>query len=213
MTGRSRTGQSTTGVLLRSSLRAISRFATGLGFLLILITATPVLRWWTAALSSPWGPDSGDVLVVLGSETYDADTLGLHSYWRSFYGSLVWRTGHFGRVIVSGHNAAPLMADYLIAHGVPREAITVENKSETTRGNALETAKILDRNYGRVVVLTSDYHSGRALRAFRSAGVSATALPYPDAHKQMNGWPNRWSVFLTLADETVRTIWYTAHGW
>jgi uncharacterized SAM-binding protein YcdF (DUF218 family) len=194
-------------------LRWIYRFAAGLGFLVILISFTPVLRWWTAALSSPWGSDTGDVLVVLGGELYEPDTMGIHSYWRSFYGALVWRTGRFGRVIVSGHNAAPLMADFMVAHGVPREAITVENKAETTRENALEVAKLLGPTPGRIAVLTSDFHSGRAVRAFRNAGVRVTGLPYPDALKQMNNWLFRWTVFVTLADESVRTVWYTAHGW
>ncbi|MCU1324804.1 MAG: hypothetical protein JWN34_174 [Bryobacterales bacterium] len=183
------------------------------GFILLLVTLTPVLRWWTNALASSWGPDSGDVLVVLGNESYAPDTLGIHSYWRSFYGALVWRTGQFKRVVVSGKDIAPLMADFLATHGVPRDVIVVENKSNTTRENALEVEKLLGPKPGRVVVLTSDYHSRRALRAFQRAGVAATGLPYPDARKLLGSWLNRWTVFLTLTDETVRTIWYTAHGW
>jgi len=100
------------------------------------------------------------------------------------------------------------MADFLAGHGVPREAITVEGRAESTRENALFVAKLLGPKPRGVVVLTSDYHSARALRVFRQAEIGATALPYPDANKRMNAWTERWSVFLTLADETVKTVWY-----
>ena len=194
-------------------MRWLYRFAAALGFVMILVTATPVLRWWTAALSSPWGPDQGEVLVIAGGEMFAPDTLGISSYWRSFYGALVWRQGHFQRVIVTGKDAAPQMADFLAGHGVPREAIAIENEATSTRENAVNVARLLGPAPGRVILLTSDFHSGRALRAFRKAGVDATALPYPDANKRINSWKDRWQVFLMLGDETVKTVWYSAHGW
>ncbi len=189
-------------------MRWLYRTAAALGFLVILVTVTPVLRWWTAALSSHWGPNTGEFLVIPGAEMLAPDTLGLSSYWRSFYGSLEWREGHYGHIIVAGRDAAPLMADFLVNHGVPREAITTETASDSTRENAANVAKLLGPHPGRVILLTSDYHSARALRAFRKAGINATALPYPDANKRINSWKDRWSVFLLLAEETVKTAWY-----
>lgn len=188
--------------------RWIYRFAATIGFVFLIVTVTPVLRWWTTALSSPWGPDRGDSLVVLGGDMIAPDTMGISTYWRSYYAAFTWRTGHFDRVIVTGRDAAPLMADFLMGHGVPREAVVVEAKADSTRENATYVAKILGPKPGRVVVLTSDYHSGRALREFRRAGVSATALPYPDAYKRINTWAARWPIFLTLSIETAKTVWY-----
>lgn len=192
-------------------MRWLHRTAAALGFLVILITVTPVLRWWTAALSSPWGPNQAEFLVIPGSEMFAPDTLGISSYWRSFYGAMEWRQGHYGRIVVSGRNAAPLMADFLIGHGVPKEAILIENEADSTRENAAKVAQLLGPKPGRVVLLTSDYHSARALREFRAAGINATALPYPDANKRINSWKDRWSVFLILSDETVKTVWYRVY--
>ncbi len=194
-------------------MRWLYRFAATLGFLVMLVTVTPVLRWWTSALMSPWGPDQGDVLVIPGAEMLAPDSLGISSYYRSFYGALVWRQGHFHKAVVSGKDAAPLMADFLAGHGVPREAILIENEATSTRENAVNVAKLLGPTPGRVILLTSDFHSGRALRAFRKAGLNPTALPYPDANKRINSWKDRWSVFLMLGDETVKTVWYSIHGW
>lgn len=192
-------------------MRWLHRTATALGFLVILITVTPVLRWWTAALSSPWGPNTAEYLVIPSGEMFAPDTLGISSYWRSFYGALEWRTGHYGHIVVSGHYAATLMADFLFGHGVPREAILIENEANSTRENAANVAKLLGPNPGRIVLLTSDYHSARALRTFRQAGLNTTALPYPDANKRINVWKDRWTVFLILSDETVKTVWYRVY--
>ncbi len=187
--------------------------AAALGFLVILITATPVLRYWVAALSGPWGPGSGDTLIVLGQEMTAPGMLGVGSYWRTYYAVLVWREQHFSRVVVTGKDAAPLMRDLMVDQGVPRERIVVEDAAGSTRENAVFVARLLRGTGGTKVLLTSDYHSGRALRAFRKAGVEATVLPFPDAGKRFNVVSERWSVFLTLVDETARVVWYRVKGW
>ena len=195
-------------LLIGKGLRLIFRVAAVLGILQVVVTATPVLHWWTNALSAPWGPDRGEVLVVLGGEVYAPDTLGISSYWRSYYAALTWRTGRFDRVIVTGKETAPLMADFLAGHGVARNAIELEPNATSTRENALFVARMLGQKPGRVVVLTSDFHSARSLWAFRRAGIAATALPFPDAHKRLNVWWERWSVFEMLVLETVKTVGY-----
>src|SRR4051794_28911203 len=174
--------------------RWLHRLLASVGVLVVLVTVTPVLRWWTAALSAPWGPGRGDALVILGGELYAPDILELSSYWRCLYGALTWRTGQFERVIVSGRDAAPLMADFLVGHGVPAQVITIEGRAESTRENAVFVARLLGPRPGAVVLLTSEYHSARAIRLFRQAGITVTALPYPDANKRLNRWTERWSV-------------------
>ena len=189
------------------------RFAAALGFLHIVITVTPVLGWWNAALAAPWGPGDGDTLIVLGSDNTAPGVPGISSYWRSFYAVLVWREGHFHRVIVSGKDVAGGMRDFMAAQGVPRDAITLENQALTTRENGLFVARLLQGDKGRNVLLTSDYHSRRALQVFRKAGVTLTALPFPDAGKRINLLMNRWDVFCVLTLETAKTIYYRARGW
>ncbi|HZL53720.1 MAG TPA: hypothetical protein VFC37_22520 [Terracidiphilus sp.] len=58
--------------------------AAVIGFLLILITFTPVFRYCVSALSTPLGPQDLDTLIVLGQDTTQPDMLGIGSYWRSF---------------------------------------------------------------------------------------------------------------------------------
>ena len=203
----------TSGRLWRASVN----FAACLGFLHIVITATPILGYWTAQLSTRWGASDGDTLVVLGSEVISPTMLGISSYWRIFYATLVWRDAHFRRVIVSGRVAAPLMKDFLVFQGVPAEAIFVEGAADSTRENALNVAKLLAADaanrHGPVVLLSSEFHMRRALASFRRAGVQAEPMPWPDASKRILAYQDRWTIFCVLSVETVKTIYYRSRGW
>jgi len=105
-----------------------------------------------------------DVLIVVAAERIDGDTLGLSSYWRSVYAGRAWRAGGFRRVVVAGAGVAPLIRDFLVGHGVPADAITLEEASTSTRENALNVARLLSGTPGTKVLLTSDYHMFRAGR-------------------------------------------------
>jgi len=48
--------------------------------------------------------------------------------------------------------------------------VVAENYSRSTRENALNTARLLAGDTGTLVLMTSDFHMYRALRAFRKAG-------------------------------------------
>jgi uncharacterized SAM-binding protein YcdF (DUF218 family) len=189
------------------------RFAASLGFLVLLVTLTPVLRYWVNSLSTGWGTERGNTLIVLGQDLTAPDMLGIGSYWRSFYAVLVWRENHFRRIVVTGKDAAPLMRDLMVNQGVPAAIITVEGGATSTHENALFVGRILAGGDGPYVLLTSDYHMGRALTAFRKAGVDASPLPFPDANKRLNDLSQRWSVFLGLAAETTKVAYYKIRGW
>jgi uncharacterized SAM-binding protein YcdF (DUF218 family) len=139
--------------------------------------------------------------------------IGLSSYWRSCYAVLEWRTGRYTRILVSGRAIAPLMRDFIVGQGVPSQFVQVENESISTRQNALYVARILRGDTERKVLLTSDFHMGRALAVFRKAGVETTPLPIPDAHKRLQNWAERWSIFCILLDETAKVAYYKALGW
>jgi uncharacterized SAM-binding protein YcdF (DUF218 family) len=195
-------------------LRRLQFLASCLGLLLIAITlAVPVLHYWTTALSVPWGDENGDVLIVLGGDIVAPDMIGQTSYWRSFYGVREWRTGRYHRIVVTGKDIAPLMKDFMTSQGVPPQVVLVENTATSTRENALDVAALLREDTSRKVLLTSDFHMRRALGAFRKAGVDAAPLAIPDAHKRLNDWTQRWSIFWLLLQETAKAVYYKAHGW
>ena len=196
--------------VLFSRLRSL---AACLGLLLTVVTVTPVLRCWTAALSTPLNENDGGVLIVLGGDIVSPEMIGLNSYWRSCYAVLEWRTGRYTRILVSGRAIAPLMKDFMVGQGVPSRLVQVETESTSTRENAVYVAGMLRGDTGRKVLLTSDFHMGRALALFRKAGIEATALPIPDAYKRLANWEERWCIFCMLLHETSKVIYYKLGNW
>lgn len=198
--------------MVRAFWRAIRAVLAVTGLLAVAITATPVTEWSARAMAGPWRDPGGDILIVPASDEVGS-LMGLHTYWRAVYAAWAFEGGGFRRIVVTGGDVAHQMQAFLVASGVPEEAVEIEAGSRSTRGNAVETAKLLAGREGRLVLLTSDFHMYRAHRAFRRAGVDAAPRPVPDAIKQAQCVPCRWSVFLELVREAAKIAYYAWRGW
>jgi uncharacterized SAM-binding protein YcdF (DUF218 family) len=198
--------------------RYIVRVLAAIGFLYVLVSVTPIDRWWIRFLAGPWNDPKGDVLIVLGADSV-RDVIGAASYWRSVYAVRVWRDGGFREVIVCGGPGggeaaiSERMRDFMISQGVPAAAIRVETRSHSTHENAVYSKALIESVPGRKILLTSDYHMFRAYRVFRKAGIDVEPRPLPDAAKQISSWETRWSVFANLCAETFKIGYYFARGW
>jgi uncharacterized SAM-binding protein YcdF (DUF218 family) len=200
--------------LLQTLVRTLALF----GALVLVITLSGATRWGARLLAGPLRDPQGDVLVVLGSQSLEDGILNAHSYWRSVYAVRAWRQGGFRHLLLSGgaRHGTPVavaMREFLLANGVPREAIEVETGSLSTRENALAAAPILQRIPGHKVLLTSDYHMFRAAGCFRAAGVQIESRPVPDLIKQSVPVAGRWGAFCELVEESVKIAYYFARGW
>jgi uncharacterized SAM-binding protein YcdF (DUF218 family) len=103
------------------------------------------------------GPVKADVIVVLGG--------GAHE--RPERAAELFKEHAAPRIIVSGWGDDGINKYLLIAAGVPAEVIYIEGKSMTTRENAEFTIKMLrEKKWSRVIIVTSWYHSRRALACF-----------------------------------------------
>lgn len=75
------------------------------------------------------------------------------------------------RILLTGEGDDEINRQILLAHGVPAKAIEVENKSTTTQENAEFSLKLLrEDDVHRVILVTSWYHSRRALKTFEHGG-------------------------------------------
>ena len=147
-------------------------------------------------------------------DSIQAGMMGISSYWRSVYTLDVWHEGGVKRIILSGDpQTTASMRDWLIAQGIPRDAVTIEGRSRSTRENALFTAALVRDIPGPYLLLTSDIHMWRAQRAFRKAGLEVFARPAPDAFKRGTDWRDRWRVFLDIASEGVKIGYYKWKQW
>ena len=198
-------------------LRRISViFCAAIGFLMVLTTLVPLTRWWALRLASPWEDSRGDTLIVLSGSSND-EFVGYNTYLRCQYATMAWREGGFRKVIVSGGPASSpqslAMKSFLISVGVPESAIVVETRSTSTRENALFTKELVSAADGKLVLLTSEYHTYRAARVFRKIGLNVSPRPIPDISKRSSSFVGRWPAFLDLCAETIKIVYYRARGW
>jgi uncharacterized SAM-binding protein YcdF (DUF218 family) len=105
------------------------------------------------------GPAKADVIVVLGG--------GTGSHERPERAAEFFKEHDAPRIIVSGFGDDEINRRELTRAGVPASAIELESKSSTTRKNAQFTIQLLRRqNFHSAILVTSWYHSRRALKTF-----------------------------------------------
>lgn len=199
--------------LLRGVVRILFYSMAALGLVWTLATVTPIDYHWATWLAGPWDDPAADVLIVLGGSVLDDGTIGQSSYWRSVYAVRAFREGDVRTVVICGRRASVAMREFLESQSVPRSAIRIENRSSSTRENALFAREVLADEPGRKVLLTSDYHMFRARRVFQKAGIDVLPRPIPDVRKQAGSWRARWPAFLDLVEETIKIGYYFARGW
>ena len=135
---------------------------------------------------------TADAIVVLGggtrSQAYprpDVDFTDAGD--RVWYGATLYRAGKAPKIIVSGGRIAwkgsgtPEAEDLtklLIAMGVPKLDIIPESNSFNTRDNAVNVQQILkERNFKRILLVTSAIHMPRSMAIFKKIGIDAIAAP------------------------------------
>ena len=183
---------------------------------MLVVTFTPLVRWWATSYAGPWNQPQGDILIVL-SGAGGTNTIGYGDYLRSQYAVLAYRQHPFRAVVVSGGGdpvpQSEMMRDFMVFSGIPRDIIQVETRSTSTRENALFVSRMLAQQSGTKYLLTSDYHVYRARRAFQNAGVQVVSAPLPDALKRASRWTGRWPAFLDLTLESCKILYYRLRGW
>ena len=201
-------------------LVSVRTLCATIGFAFLVVTFTPITRWYSASLapSLPVGSSDRAVLVVLAGSVLSDGTMGGSSYWRAVYAVRVWREGRYSRVLVCGGGSdgppvAAAIRDYMISQGVPADLILIETQSRSTRENALYAHRFLDAIAGKKVLLTSDYHMYRAQHAFARVGIETEAVAIPDVYKLSLRLEGRWSAFLQLCEELGKIAYYRARGW
>jgi uncharacterized SAM-binding protein YcdF (DUF218 family) len=192
--------------------RILNRLLVAIGLVIVLVTITPIDRWWVHAYSGPIAQPKGDVLILLSAANDDHGLISFSSYWRARYALMAWQRGGFKKLIISG-GGGPGIYEFLVLEGVPREDIIAEWKSTSTRENGIETARLVAGMPGKKVLLTSDFHMFRAIRVFRKLGVDVTPMPVPDVLKSAKHWNARFPAFEVLATETTKIVYYRVHGW
>jgi uncharacterized SAM-binding protein YcdF (DUF218 family) len=202
---------------LHKSARWVTRLFAAIGLIVVVVMATPLVSWWVLAYSGPTcfgltGQPRGDILILLSAAADDRGGISFSSYWRGRHALLAWQTGGFKKIVISG-GGGPGIVNFLVAYGVPREAIVAEWQSASTRENGIATARLVQGMPGKKVLLTSDFHMFRAIRVFRKLGIEVTPMPAPDVLHATQVWSGRVPAFQTMVAESVKIVYYKLRGW
>lgn len=129
------------------------------------------------------GPVDADVIVVLGGGARDRPERAV----------ALFKEHAAPRILLSGLGDSRISRRFLIEAGVPARSIEMENQSRTTRENAIDAVKLL-RKAGarRVIIVTSWYHSRRALACFEHYGPMMQFYSRPSyfAYRRAD-WPRQ----------------------
>jgi uncharacterized SAM-binding protein YcdF (DUF218 family) len=197
---------------LRKAGQWIIRLLAAVGLIIVLVMTTPIVSWWARAYSGPIEQPKGDVLILLSAAVDDYGGISYSSYWRARQALLAWQTGGFKKIVISG-GGGPGILNFLVAYGVPREAMVAEWRSTSTRENGIETARLIQDMPGKKVLLTSDFHMYRAIRVFRKLGIEVTPMAAPDVLHATEHWNGRFQAFETMVVESAKIVYYRLRGW
>jgi uncharacterized SAM-binding protein YcdF (DUF218 family) len=179
-------------------------------------------------------------IVVLGNglDTFEAfgatvevplaqtamNTLFALDRYRQFPTSILIASGGAEPGAAAGSSEAAIIADALRRNGVPEDRILLEDRSTTTREQAVATARILAaRGAARCILVTSPQQMGRAAEVFQRAGISVIPLPARAVLGRQSGAAHWWlrlipssqarTVSRDVLYEVIASPYYRVRGW
>jgi uncharacterized SAM-binding protein YcdF (DUF218 family) len=143
------------------------------------------------------GPRQAEVIVLLGGESVD----------RTKQAQELFEKGAAPSIIVSGNGDCDFIQHRLVQGGVPANAIELESRSRNTKENAEFTTRLLKkRGVQRAIIVTSWFHSRRALNSFRFFAPEIQFSSAPAFHQETLS-AEATHVF----QEYMKTAWYFFH--
>lgn len=167
-----------------------------------------------------------DAGIVLGGGMISNDTRNgiatfRHNTDRILQAVDLYKKGIIRKIMISGGAGqltyrnmleAPLLRDYLITIGIPKQDILLDSLSDNTHENAVNTAKILNDSLpgGSFLLITSASHMARAAGCFRKAGLKIDTYPV-----DFNSGPRRWTFYHMVVPQTDAFVLWNEmiHEW
>lgn len=155
---------------------------------------------------------AGAIVAISGGDTSGRAKEAIELF-RYGWGTYLIFSG--GAADKSGPSNAEVMKRQAIEAGIDPKYIIVEEKSENTTENAIETKAIFDsKGIRSAILVTSRYHQRRAVLEFRKQIPNVTFLAHPTYYdKQWSGWwwltPGGWMVAIP---EVARSLALETRG-
>jgi len=134
-------------------------------------------------------PKPSDTIIVLGAKLIGNEPstmlrLRLDETLRLYV------NGYASTIIVSGgqgadedYTEAKVMHDYLVAHGIPAQAILLEEKSSNTYQNLMNSQRIMkEHGLNQAIIVSNASHIRRSLVLAQNLGINASGSSAPMAN-------------------------------
>jgi len=176
-----------------------------------------LVRIWRVARRERLEP--ADAIIVFGAAVWEAGpsiTLRL----RTLRGVEVYQRGLAPVIVCSGGASGGVseprvMADLMVAQGVPASAIVLDESGVSTRATVAALLALGDGKWRRILAVSSPFHLFRIIEESRRHGIEA--LPCPTRRPPIRGVPERLRLLLWDARQYGREIvavWaYRAFAW
>lgn len=189
-----------------------------LGWTLAIILTTLVVGFVLLVgvgfyLSPQDNVDKADAIVVVsGGQTTSRAEKGIDLYKQGYAPKIIFS----GAALDDGPSNAFAMRDQALANGVPASNIYIDEKSQNTYENAVNSKAILQSlAASKIILVTSPYHQRRANQTFESVlgkdyqllGVSA----FDDRWSKSQWWRRGFPLFISVS-ETWKLIYIGITG-
>ena len=178
----------------------------------LLVAATAGASWWTARQDAR---PASDAIVVLGSAQYDGVPSSIFEA-RLEHALSLFQAGVAPVVVTVGGKAdgdrlseAEAGAQYLVAAGVPADALLPVPEGADTLESMRSVARVFgEQGWSTAVLVTDPWHAMRTERMAEDAGVAADTSPT----RQGPAVYSRATQFRYILRETAAYLLYRATG-
>lgn len=190
------------------SRRLRLNLAAALAFIIIAAATHPIwLGWLGHALVAEQEPIQADAALVLGGDYSGSRIKRAAALVEQGYVPLVLVSG---AVTMYGLNEADLAINYAVSQGLPRSIFEpVYMRATSTKGECEELrGKLQARDIRRLLLVTSSYHTARALRTCKGPlrGIEVRMVASPDRYFTPDAWWLHREGQKTLFFEYAKTI-------
>ena len=169
--------------------------------LTVLVVSANAWIWGASAgriqeLGAPDDTAAAPVAIVLGAAVYPSGEPSPWLRYRLDTAARLYRSGRVEAILVSGdngrenYNEPVAMRRYLVAAGIPAEAIALDYAGFDTYDTCVRARRIF--GIERALLVTQDFHEPRAVAICRTVGVSVDGVGDSRARGDRTTWAVSW---------------------